>query len=111
MPGKPRTGKPVGRPRGSVTKAKVQLSEMAQEYVEVALKTLVEVCRRGDTDGARVQAANALLDRGFGKPIKTNEISGPNGGAIQTESVQNDADAFTRAIAGLASESEEEEGS
>ena len=61
---------PRGRPRGSVTKSKLELRDLAREYTEVALRTLVEVCRRGDSDSSRVSAANALLDRGYGKPLQ-----------------------------------------
>ena len=33
-----------------------------------ALQTLAEIAERGENESARVAAANALLDRGWGKP-------------------------------------------
>ena len=36
--------------------------------VKTGLLTLVDVARNGRTDAARVSAANALLDRAYGKP-------------------------------------------
>ena len=36
--------------------------------VKTGLLTLVNVARNGRTDAARVSAANALLDRAYGKP-------------------------------------------
>ena len=33
------------------------------------LATLIEICRNGENEGARIAAANALLDRGWGKPV------------------------------------------
>ena len=39
-----------------------------KEYTPVAMKTLAEICAKGESEAARVAAANALLDRGHGKP-------------------------------------------
>ena len=62
----------AGRPSGSANKSSPQqsqrLSELAKTYTEEALQTLVDVARNGRTDSARVSAANALLDRAYGKP-------------------------------------------
>ncbi|HEV7253866.1 MAG TPA: hypothetical protein VGN97_12340 [Mesorhizobium sp.] len=46
------------------------------------MKTLAEVAQKGESEGARVAAANALLDRGFGRPSQAVKHSGPNGGPI-----------------------------
>ena len=62
----------AGRPSGSTNKSSPEqsqrLSELAKLYTEEALETLVDVARNGRTDAARVSAANALLDRAYGKP-------------------------------------------
>ena len=62
----------AGRPSGSTNKSSPEqsqrLSEVAKTYTEEALQTLVDVARNGRTDAARVSAANALLDRAYGKP-------------------------------------------
>ena len=62
----------AGRPSGSTNKSSPaqtqRLSELAKAYTEEALETLVNVARNGRTDAARVSAANALLDRAYGKP-------------------------------------------
>ena len=50
-----------------------RLSELAKTYTEEALQTLVDVARNGRTDAARVSAANALLDRAYGKPAVKEE--------------------------------------
>src|SRR5690606_41165791 len=48
-----------------------------------ALPILVAVMRDPDQAGrARVAAAEALLDRGWGRPPQATEISGPGGGPI-----------------------------
>ena len=46
---------------------------LAKAYTEDALQTLVDVARNGRTDAARVSAANALLDRAYGKPVVTED--------------------------------------
>jgi hypothetical protein len=60
---KGQSGNPGGRPKGHG-----DLRELARQYTEDALEALVEICRNGENEGARVAAANALLDRGWGKP-------------------------------------------
>ena len=42
-------------------------------WLPKALHTLVDVARNGCTDAARVSAANALLDRAYGKPAVKEE--------------------------------------
>jgi len=63
----------AGRPSGSANKSSPEqsqrLSELAKTYTEEALETLVDVARNGRTDAARVSAANALLDRAYGKAM------------------------------------------
>ena len=58
----------AGRPAGRVSEAKVRLSQLAREHSDAAFKTLVDICENGTSEGARVKAAVALLDRGYGKP-------------------------------------------
>jgi hypothetical protein len=60
---KGRSGNPGGRPKGHG-----DLRELARQHTDTALKTLIEICEHGENESARVTAANALLDRGYGKP-------------------------------------------
>ena len=72
-----RTG--AGRKPGATSLAKRDLAEMAKEHVEIALKVLVEIATHGQSEPARVTAANSLLDRAYGKPIQgTVEIPPEN---------------------------------
>lgn len=69
----------AGRPRGAKNKATLELKGLAQQHAEDALKTLVEIMLSAESsDKARVAAANAILDRGFGKPHQSidAEITG-----------------------------------
>ena len=59
----------AGRPKGTPNKATASIRDAAQAYTEDALRTLVEVMNDKEQPGpARVGAANAILDRGYGKP-------------------------------------------
>ena len=68
----------AGRPSGSTNKSSSEqsqrLSELAKTYTEEALDTLVDVARNGRTDAARVSAANALLDRAYGRPSAAQHV-------------------------------------
>jgi len=54
----------IGKPKGPIIEAR----RLAQRATPIAIKALVEVARDSDSSGARVKAANALLDRGWGRP-------------------------------------------
>ena len=71
------SGNPGGRP-----KAAHSSQELARKHAPDAIETLAEIAREG-TPGARVSAAVALLDRGYGKPPQFNT---------------NDAGSFKRAV-------------
>lgn len=60
------SGNPSGRP-----KSDIMIRDIAREYTDSAIKTLVEIAGSPRASAsARVQAANALLDRGWGKPVQ-----------------------------------------
>jgi Family of unknown function (DUF5681) len=61
------SGNPKGRPKGSV----FNLGAEARKYANLAVEVLVQVAKgeiKQCTPRDRVAAANAILDRGFGKP-------------------------------------------
>jgi len=62
----------AGRPPGAINKAtadaKARLSQLARQHTNVAFAALVDVAESGKTEGARITAACAILDRAFGKP-------------------------------------------
>lgn len=70
-----------GRAKGVPNKATASIRDAARKYTTQAIATLVEVM--GDDKQpapARVSAANALLDRGYGKPSQVmtgDEDGGP----------------------------------
>lgn len=77
----------AGRPKGSRDRATIEqrgtLEELARAHTSTALNVLVSVAQASDSDAARVSAANAILDRGYGKPSQAVEHTGPEGGPIE----------------------------
>lgn len=63
------SGNPTGRPKSDII-----IKELAKEHSEIALNTLVEIAtNKKSKESARVQAAVAILDRGWGKPSQSIE--------------------------------------
>lgn len=78
----------AGRRPGSATKATADVIALAQQHGDKAIKALVEIATSDKQPAAaRVSAANALLDRGFGKPSQAVELTGKGGGPIQQTQV------------------------
>ncbi len=71
------SGNPGGRPR-----VLAEIRALARTYTEPALLALVEIMQHGQNESARVAAAQAVLDRGWGRPVQALEHSGPEGGAL-----------------------------
>jgi hypothetical protein len=73
---------PGGRP-----KVAGAVRELARQHTQLALETLVEICEHGQSEAARIAAAVALLDRGWGRPTVAVEVHdpGPDLGALLLE--------------------------
>ena len=50
----------------------MDLRSLARGYTRTAIKTLGGISETGESEAARVAAAIALLDRGWGKPQQDN---------------------------------------
>lgn len=77
----------AGRKPGSKDRATVEqraaLEELARSHTKTAIDAIVAVASDQAQGAARVSAANALLDRGYGKPFQSHEVTGKDGEAIQ----------------------------
>jgi len=62
------SGRPVGAGNKATSELKCNLSELARQHTNDALDTLVDVMTSGKSDSARIAAATAILDRGYGRP-------------------------------------------
>jgi hypothetical protein len=76
------TRKP-GRPKGAVNKVTADVKAQAQVHTKAALAALVKIMEKGESEAAKVAAANSILDRGHGRPKQAVEASGPDGGPIE----------------------------
>ena len=65
---KGQSGNPGGRP-----KVVAEIRQLARERGPEAIAALVKVMTKGKSEAARVAAANALLDRGWGRPKPSDE--------------------------------------
>lgn len=72
-----------GRPKGVPNKATAEIKAIAQPYSEEAIHTLAQIMREGESEAAKVSAANSILDRAWGKPSQAVQHSAPDGGPIR----------------------------
>ncbi len=56
------SGNPSGRPKTAPV-----IQELARSHAPEAMETLVRLMRGADKDGVRLAAAQAILDRAYGK--------------------------------------------
>ena len=62
-----------------MTKAPADLRSLARAHTELSVQTLAGIARNSTSDQARVSAAQALLDRGWGKAIQPHAGDDGNG--------------------------------
>ena len=73
-----RSGNPGGRP-----KEDPDIKQLARSWSREALETLYQLMRNADKDSVRLAAAEAILDRGWGRPAQALEHTGQNGLPVQ----------------------------
>ena len=94
------SSKTGGRKKGTPNKVSTALQEAAQAYTPAALETLRKICVDGESEAARVAAANSLLDRGHGKP--TAHVTGDlthRSGKVPSEPISETAAWIERVLA------------
>lgn len=76
----------AGRPKHNLVVV-ADVKALARGYSEVAIRALVSVLESSKTPpAARVSAATAILDRGWGKPVQA--LSGPDEGPIRITKIE-----------------------
>jgi hypothetical protein len=83
----------AGRPKGAKDRATVAagatIAELARAKTDLALAALISVAKSGESEAARVSAANAILDRGYGRPPQAVQHTGPDGGPIDIRALNS----------------------
>ena len=70
---KGQSGNPNGRPKVVLPDGR-SLSDIAKEHTADAIAALVGVMQEGESEAARVSAANAILDRAWGRPKQELDV-------------------------------------
>ena len=99
-PGRPfkpgKSGNPKGRP-----KLPEGLKEAFRAECQGSLDLLVDIRDQKDAKNQdRIKAAIAILDRGLGKPAQAVELTGPEGGPIETAVHVTPDPAFAASVLG-----------
>jgi len=76
------SGNPGGRPAGYSEFVAAARAEGAASLAE-----LIRLRDQSEHDAVRVSACREILDRGFGKPAQAVQLTGSDGGPVQTEIV------------------------
>ena len=61
-------GRPAGSPNRATVDQKMRLAQLAKQHAGEAILALADVAENGQSESARIAAACAILDRGYGKP-------------------------------------------
>lgn len=86
----------AGRKPGVVGEAKRKMQEAAREHGEAAVQLLVDVMNNGkESAKTRIDAANSLLDRGFGRPKQEMDLSSEDGSMSPTKMTRRVVDPAT----------------
>ena len=91
---KGQSGNPGGRPR-----ALVSVMEEARKYTLDAMRVLSELMHRGKTDSVRLNAAEAILSRGWGRPVQAFQVDGQFANRKLSELTNEELAAFEKRLA------------
>lgn len=64
-----------GRQKGTPNKRTKDIREYAQQFTQEAIDVFRRVMRNGDSDAAKVAAADKLLNRGHGLPRQVQDLN------------------------------------
>jgi hypothetical protein len=71
-----------GRKKGSPNKVTAEIKEIANQYGEQALLTLVNLMHTANSDSTKVMAAKEILDRAYGKATQYQEVEVDHKGGV-----------------------------
>ncbi len=74
------SGNPQGRPKR--TAQELDLIAACKEKTPRALAVMVRIMEEGENERNQLAAAQAIIDRGYGKAVQPSTVSAPDGGPI-----------------------------
>lgn len=78
----------AGRKPGSPNKVTASVREAAQEHGPEALDRLVFLSKNAVSEAVQVTATKEILDRAYGKSSQSVELTGKDGGPIETVEIE-----------------------
>jgi len=78
-----------GRKKGTGNKNTTEIKTLAQTFGAMAVKRLKYLMMSGKSENVQAIAAQALLDRGYGKPVAQITHTGADDGPIQVQDMSN----------------------
>lgn len=88
------SGNPAGRPLSPVAQI-IAKSNNGERMVALLLSIVDGKGKPKPRWSDRIEAARLLLDRGWGRPLQTTEVTGPGGGPIQSLNIMATVDTDT----------------
>ena len=73
-----------GRQKGTPNKSTAEVKAYCQEFGEDIISMLLNLAHYSIDPRVRIMAGKEILDRGYGRPPQGVELSGPEGGPIET---------------------------
>ena len=96
-----------GRPKGVPNKASGKVKELAQRHGRKAIRQLYLLMTKSESETVRLKAAEAMLDRAYGKPVTTAQLTGAGGGPIQSQAMVLDISARVADVFGTAAKTDD----
>jgi Family of unknown function (DUF5681) len=91
---KGQSGNPGGRPH-----ALVSVMALAREHTIQAIRVLSELMREANSESVRLNAAEAILSRGWGRPVQAFQVDGNFANRKLTELSNDELAAFEKRLA------------
>jgi Family of unknown function (DUF5681) len=91
---KGQSGNPGGRPRGLVS-----VMEEARRHTTEAIRVLVELMSGANSESVRLNAAEAILSRGWGRPVQAFQVDGNFANRKLNELTNAELTAFEKRLA------------
>jgi hypothetical protein len=103
---KGQSGNPGGRPR-----ALVSVMEEARKHTLDAIRVLSELMNKAKSESVRLNAADAILSRGWGRPVQAFQVDSQFANRKLNELTKDELTAFEKRLAHAEPQQETKEGS